>query len=263
LNVPLRRFGRGVATCALLAGAATSCVPLGMTLPFDTAQPEPEGRRIKPSLGWLTTAKAETATSGPDGSIAIEVVHIGGRAMVQQVRRYSLGNAPYADSILLDRSTLRPVETWRWTALGAYVVRYHRRSVERVFQPRRGPAQRSVETMDVEPYSALGMELLIAALPLGDGYHGMLPVVVDTASRGWSWLRFEVQRELTVQERPDQPERSVWIVNCDLGRERTRLYVAMDGRSVRLIERLGPDNEVLGVLRRFLLRAPEAAKHAE
>ena len=115
--------------------------------------------------------------------------------------------------------------------------------------------------MDVEPYSALGVELLVASLPLGQGYHGVLPVAVDTAVRGWSWLRFDVQAEMTMQERPDQKAIETWIVDCDngansTGLERTRLYIAIDGRSVRKMQHLGPDNEVLGTLRRMLLAVP-------
>ena len=37
----------------------------------------------------------------------------------------------------------------------------------------------------------------------------------------------------------------------------------MDGRSVRRIERLGPDNEVLGTIRRMLLGAPQPVKRGE
>ena len=135
--------------------------------------------------------------------------------------------------------------------------------VERIFRPVHGPQRRSVETLDVEPYSALGMELVVSSLPLSDGYHGVLPVAVDTAVRGWSWLHFDVQRELSLQERPDQKQKDMRIVDCDIGTDRTRLWIDMDGRSVRRIERLGPDNEVLGTIRRMLLGAPQPVKRGE
>jgi hypothetical protein len=254
-------------TC-LLAGL-WSCVPLGMNLPSDDEQPLPEGSRIKPAVGWLATRPGEAANGAPDGEMKISVVHVGGRTMIQQVRRYSVGEAKYGDSVLLERSSLRPVETWRWTPRGTYVARYNHRVVERVFQPVRGSAVRTSETLDLEPYSALGMELLIASLPLSQGYHGLLPVAVDTAARGgWSWLRFEVQAEIERQERPDQKAFSVWIVDCNNGAnssglERTRLYIAIDGRSVREMQRLGPDNEKLGTVRRMLLGVPAPRKAGE
>lgn len=237
------------------------CVPLGMNLPSDDETPAPDGGRIKAAIGWLTTTVGETRTGGPDGEISIQIVHLAGRTLLQQVRRYKVGNAAYGDSVLLDRSSLRPYETFRWTPGGTYATRFNHRVVERVFQPVHGPAVHSSETLDVEPYSFLGMELIVASLPLGSGYHGLLPVAVDTARRGWSWMRFEVQAEIEMQERPDQKGITAWIVDCNngvssTGLERTRLYIAVDGRSVRKMQHLGPDNEVLGTLRRMLLGAP-------
>jgi hypothetical protein len=242
--------------------ALAACVPLGMSLPSDDFDaPAPEGGRIKAAVGWLTTQPGESSTGSPDGQVAIQVVHLRGRALLQQVRRYRVGGAEFGDSILLDRTSMRPLETWRWSPRGTWIARYNHRVIERVFQPVHGAAVRSTETLDVEPYSALGMELLVASLPLGPGFHGILPVAVDTAVRGWSWLRFEVLSEIERQERPDQRGFAAWIVDCDngvnsSGLERTRLYIAVDGRSVREMQHLGPDNEKLGTLRRMLLGVP-------
>lgn len=233
-----------------------------MSLPSDDPEPPaPDGGRIKAAVGWLTSQPGETVTGSPDGQIAIQVVHLRGRTFLQQVRRYRVRGAAYGDSILLDRTSLRPLETWRWSPRGTWSARYNHRVVDRLFRPVRGTAIRSTEMLDLEPYSALGMELLVASLPLGQGYHGILPVAVDTAVRGWSWLRFEVLSEIEMQERPDQKGITAWIVDCDngpssSGLERTRLYIAVDGRSVRKMQHLGPDNEILGTLRRMLLPAP-------
>ncbi len=261
--VPRRRDTRALWPTACLVAGLIGCVPLGLNLPSDDGPPAPDGGRIKSAVGWLTTRPGETTSRGPDGQIAIQVVHFAGRTFLQQVRHYKVGDAAYGDSVLLDRTSLRPFETWRWTPRGTYIARYNHRVVERAFHPVRGAAIRSSETMDVEPYSALGVELLVASLPLGQGYHGVLPVAVDTALRGWSWLRFEVQAEMTMQERPDQKAIETWIVDYDngvksTGLERTRLYIAIDGRSVRKMQHLGPDNEVLGTLRRLLLAVPAA-----
>ena len=108
----------------LLAGALAAgiggCAPLGMTLPVDPADtyPAPEGSRIKPAVGWLTTAAGETVGGAPEGAIAIQVVRAHGKVMLQQVRHYMVAEAEYGDSILLDRRTLRPIETYRWTPAG-------------------------------------------------------------------------------------------------------------------------------------------------
>lgn len=244
----------------MIAGLV-GCVPLGMSLPFEAEETlAPEGARIKAAVGWLTTEPGETATGNPDGQITIQIVHFTGRTLLQQVRHYKVGDAAYGDSVLLDRTTLRPVATWRWTPRGTYIARYNHRVVDRVFEPVRGGSIHSSETLDLEPYSALGVELIIASLPLSQGFHGVLPVAVDTAQRGFSYLRFEVQTEMTMQERPDQKGISTWLVDCDNGAnssglERTRLYIAVDGRAVRKIQHLGPDNEVLSTLRRMLLGA--------
>lgn len=262
LDVRLQPYRRVLWPAVSLLAGLSACVSLGMSLPSDDPPPEPNGSRIKANVGWLSAQRGESATGTPDGSIAIEVVHIGGHALLQQVRHFAIGDAMYGDSVLLDRSTLRPVTTWRWTPRGTYVANYNHRVIERVFRPLRGAPRRSIETLDVEPYSALGMELVVSSLPLSDGYHGLLPVAVDTAVRGWSWLRFEVQRELSLQERPDQQPKDMRIVDCDIGSERARLWIDMNGRSVRRIERLSPDNEVLSTIRRMLLSVPQPTKHA-
>lgn len=261
MDIPVRQYRSLLWPATLLLAGLAACVPLGMSLPSDDPPPEPAGSRIKPSVGWLTTRRAD-AIGSPDGSITIEVVHQSGRALLQQVRHYKIGEAAYGDSVLLDRSTLRPITTWRWTPGGTYVTNYNHRVVERIFRPVRGAQRRSIETLDIEPYSALGMELIVSSLPLSEGYHGVLPVAVDTAVRGWSWLHFEVQRELLLQERPDQKQKDMRVVDCDIGAARTRLWIDMEGRSVRRIEQLGPDNEVLSTVRRMLLSLPQGAKRA-
>lgn len=233
-----------------------------MTLPSDMEPPIPDGPRIKSALGWLTTERAEIVGGAPEGSIAITIASMGGRKVVQQVRHYLIGEAAYGDSILLDRNSLKPIETYRFTPTGTYIARYNHRAIERTFKPVHGSPVVSNETLDVEPYSALGMELFIASLPLNVGYSGVLPVAVDTAQRGWAWLKFTVHSEQQIQERRDQKPLDVWIVDCEngpgaQGLERTRLWIAIDGRSVRKIEHIDADNVVLGTLRRMLLAIPQ------
>ena len=221
-----------------------------------------EGRRIKPSVGWLTTQRTDNGTM-PEGTVEIAVVHLDGRSLLQQVRHLTVDGHQIGDSVLLDRSTLRPYATWRWTTRGTYITRYNHRVVDRTFNPPHGSSRHSTEILDVEPYSALGMDLLISALPLQEGYKSLLPVVVDTEPRGWEWLNFDVGHTISMQERPDQPAREYYLVDCDIGRSRTRLWITVDGRSVRRSEQLGPDNEILGVVRRMLLGLPQPIKHAE
>ncbi|HEY4321077.1 MAG TPA: hypothetical protein VGM77_07835 [Gemmatimonadales bacterium] len=240
----------------LLALALGACVRLGMTLPYDDPQPEPQGSRIRPTLGWLAVGKEGGPLRAPDGSLAIDVVHINGHTLLQQVRHFQDDKTSWGDSTLLDRQTLRPVETWRWTPAGTYVTSYNHRVVERVFKPVHGSAQRSSEIVDVEPYSGLGIELVVASLPLSDSYKAMVPVVVDTSARGWSWLNIQVERELAVSERSDVKPRQEWIVDCDLGTERIRMFIAVEGRLVRKMQWLDHDNTVLSETRRMLLGLP-------
>lgn len=262
LIVSGRHNFRTIWPVASLLTGLLACAPLGMTLPSDLEPPQPEGSRIKQANGWLTTERTEIAGGAPEGSIAISILRINGRPTLQQVRHYLVGEAVYGDSLLLDRTTLKPIETHRWTPAGEFVAKYNHRVVERTFFPMKGELVRSSETLDVEPYSALGMELFVASLPLNVGYVGVLPVAVDTARRGWAWLKFTVQREQQLQERRDQRSLDVWIVDCENGPgepglERTRLWIAIDGRSVRKIEHIDADNTVLGTLRRMLLPAPQ------
>jgi hypothetical protein len=54
--------------------------------------------------------------------------------------------------------------------------------------------------------------------------------------------------------------RELWVVSADIGPVRTRLWIAAEGRSVRRIELVNRDNELLGVVRRLLLGLPQGAK---
>lgn len=264
LIVARRRLFRSRWSLACLAAALWACAPLGMTLPTDELNPpQPEGGRIKPDLGWLTSKRAEAAAGAPTGQLAISVVRTSGRSQLQQVRHYMIGEATYGDSILLDRTTLKPVITYRWTPAGTYIAKYNHRVIDRTFVPVHGSPSTSSETLDVEPFSWLGMELLVASLPLSSGYFGVIPVAVDTASRGWGYMKFTVQSEQQLQERRDQKGFDVWIVDCEngpgaTGLERMRLWIRIDGRSVRRIEHIDADNVVLGTLRRTLLPLPVA-----
>lgn len=256
----MRRRGVALAAATVLTAG---CSWLGR-LPYDPNEvpPAPDGGRIRASVGWLTTAPDNAVPRAPDGSVEISIVHLRGHTWLQRVRHVRSGDKIFGDSILLDRSTLRPFETYRWTAKGTFIVRYDHRVIDRTFIAPGGQPTHSTETLEVEPYSALGFDLIVAALPLFEGYHSMLPVVVDTVQRGWSWMHFTVQREMTLQERPDQPERDTYVVDCDLDKSRTRYWVAADGHTVRKIEELDQNNVVLSTLRRMLLTFPQPSHPA-
>ena len=257
LNCFTSRRGRALWLAIIVVAPMLGCSPLGMNLPFDKDDlPMPDGGRVRASLGWITTKPGDAAATAPDGSIALEVVRKNGKPLWQQVRHFEGTDGTYGDSVLLDRTTLRPVATWRWTPKGTWRTNYNHRSVERLFTPRRGSSVRRVEMNEVEPYSALGAELVVSALPLSNGYKAQFPVAVDTSPRGWSWLKVTVMTEVNLVERPDVPAKSTWIVDCDVDGDRTRLWVAIDGRSVRKIQKLGPDNQVLGMIRRVLIGGP-------
>ncbi|HEX3928610.1 MAG TPA: hypothetical protein VHW65_11505 [Gemmatimonadales bacterium] len=244
----------------MLASAAGGCAPLGLVLPYDDAPPAPEGGRIKTSLAWISANKDEENSVTPEGSLALEAKRIAGKPVWQQVRHLNTPAGQIGDSVLLDRVTLRPIATWRWTPAGTYITKYNHREVQRIFRPRNSASSvRRVETEDVEPYSALGMEIVVASLPLHQGYTALVPVIVDTVPRGWSWLKITVLAELSLVERSDLMPKDTWVVDCTMDNERTRLFVAMDGRSVRKMQKLDANNEVISVLRRVLISLPQPA----
>jgi hypothetical protein len=191
----------------------------------------------------------------PDGSLALEALRYQGRAAWQQVRRWQEPKGEHSDSIILDRSTLRPIITFRTTPEGTWIAKYNLRSVERSFVPAGGEkgAWKRTELFQNTPYSALGIDLVISSLPLIEGWKGLLPVTVDTLQHGWSWVRFEVMREMSITEKPSWMPKSSWVVDYSLNGERFRLWIAQEGRSIRRIEKLGPDNEIVHQLRRVLL----------
>lgn len=242
----------------LLLGVAElcACSTVGLNLPFDGTPVAPDGLRLKPTLGWLTTRKTTELGAVPEGTVALSTQRIDKRPVWQQVRRLATDQGELADSILLDRASLRPIQTWRWTPQGTYITRYNHRAVERVFTSPQGQVTRRNEILEIEPYSFLGIELLVSALSMGEGQTGLIPVASDTAESGWAWVRYTVMRELDMVERPNARSMAVWIVDLETAGERTRLWIAVDGRSVRRIERLGPDNEVLSTTRRMLLGGP-------
>lgn len=254
MPVAFHEHRRAALATSLLLLALLGCTRIGLNLPSDQPDPQPRGRSVRPAFGWITTRHGDGAEAAPDGSIALEVVRHQGRSAWQQVRRWQEPDGEHADSILLERATLRPIVTYRITPKGTWVARYNLRSVDRRFTPAAGPGgwKRS-ELVENAPYSALGIELVIAALPLEEGWKGIIPVAVDTTERGWSWLRFEVMREMSLTEKPRWISKSSWVVDYVLNGEQTRLWITQDGHSVRRIERIGRDNEVLHVMRRVLL----------
>ncbi len=230
------------------------CSRIGLNLPSDAPDPIAAGRSVKPSFGWVTTRVGPGAEREPDGSIALEAIRYEGRAAWQQVRRWNEPSGEHADSIILERSTLRPIVTTRMTPEGSWTTRYNLRAVDRRFTPIQGRGGwHHAEIVENAPYAALGIELVIAALPLTEGWKGILPVAVDTLDHGWSWLRFEVMREMTLTEKPNWVTKNSWVVDYTLNGQQTRLWIAQEGRSVRRIEQLGPDNVVLHTMRRVLL----------
>jgi hypothetical protein len=255
LNSPFRP--RPVVRLAALAVALLSgCSTVGLNLPFEGAPVAPDGLRLKPSLGWLTTHPVSDPSATPDGSISLRTTRIGSRTVWEQVRRVVTDQGEFADSILLDKETLRPIQTWRWTPRGTYIVRYNHRAVEREFQPVAGQPSRWSEILEVEPYSALGAELIVATLPMGEGQTGMVPVTVDTLERGWAWMKYTVQREIDVAERANARPVTMWVIDLEMSGERSRVWIATEGKSIRRIEQLGPNNEVLSTVRRMLLGGP-------
>lgn len=241
---------------ALAVTLCCACSTVGLNLPFEGAPVMPDGLRLKPNLGWLTTHPPTDPATVPDGSVALSSTRIGGRPVWQQVRRLNTEQGEFADSILLEKESLRPIQTWRWTPQGTYIARYNHRSVEREFRSPKGQVSRWSELLDLEPYSALGVELIVATLPMGEGQTGMIPVSIDTAQRGWAWLKYTVMREIDMVERPNAKPMTAWIVDLDLAGQRSRVWIAADGKSIRRIEQLGPDNEVLSTVRRMLLGGP-------
>jgi hypothetical protein len=239
--------------CLLALTHLSACSTVGLNLPFDGAPVAPDGLRLKPTMGWLTTQKIVEPGTMPEGSVALKQVRINRRIVWQQVRRLTTDQGEFADSILLDRETLRPIETWRWTPKGTYITRYNHRAVEREFRSPSGEISRSSEILEVEPYSALGVELVVSTLSLGDGETGLVPVAIDTAQRGWAWVRYTVRGEINAVERPNSRPVAVWLIDLDMLGERTRIWVASDGRAVRRIEHINEDNEVLSLVRRMLL----------
>ncbi len=238
----------------LLLALVGGCSRIGLNLPSDAPDPIAAGRSVKPAFGWITSRVGPGAERAPDGSIALEAIRYEGRAAWQQVRRWNEPAGEHADSILLERTTLRPIMTVRTTPAGVWTARYNLRSVDRRFAPANGKGGwHSTEIVENAPYSALGIELVIAALPLVEGWKGILPVTVDTVDRGWSWLRFEVMREMSLTEKPNWVTKNSWVVDYTLNGEQTRLWIAQEGRSVRRIEKIGADNEVLHSLRRVLI----------
>lgn len=239
---------------AMLA-ALTGCVAAGLNLPVDGPPAVPQGSLLRPSLGWLTTRSVEGAERAPEGSYALEQIRLAnGRSAFQQVRRFSQSDGVYADSVVLDKETLKPITTVRTTPEGTWTTHYYRRQVDRSFTTTTGRRTwRLSELQESEPYSALGIELVISAMPLVEGFNTMIPVAVDTVQQGWSWLRMEVRREMSLVERPNLPAKSALVVDYTLAGEKTRLWIALDGRSVRKIERLGADDAVTHTVRRVLL----------
>ena len=245
----------GIILCCLVVTLG-ACSAVGFELPnygFYGFAPRPDGAVLLPALSTerMTPAEGDSILIS-EGSVELDTVRLGDQDAWLLTRRMPGQDGAVAlDSVWFDRWSLRTLATWRRDQTGEIRMRLNRRSVDIARTTPGGREARRRVLLSAEPYALLGIDLIIATLPLQAGYNGQLPIVVETRPDELRWMRFDVVRgESLVQVlRGVVKFRPTWLVTTELDGVSRRYWIAGDDRTVLRREEPGPRGRQVLVVR--------------
>jgi hypothetical protein len=214
--------------------------------------PKPDPRQLAP-ITVIENVKVITAadtTEVHEGEFRVDTSRVGGeRIFIITRRSLDAQQRPVLDSVWLDGWTLRTLHTASHRATGVLRQRFDRRAVFSELTGADGRTKRRKTLYEAEPYSAVGIEVVISTLPLQEAAGGQLPVV-DGLGGDLSWLTYEVLSKL--QEARSAVGgiviRPVWLVEVGLRGEKQRLWIdGMDRSIVRRESVISPTTKMLVV----------------
>ncbi len=240
---------------AVLALAGTACSAVGWELPnygFFGFVPRADGRALKPVTVIEVVRRIEggDTTDLHEGEFRVDTARARGERMWIITRRtIDAQQRPVVDSAWLDGWSLRTLRTARHSADGITRLAYDRRAVQAEHVSPAGRVRRRKTLHEAEPYGAVALDVLIAAMPLREGAGGQLPVVSDFGGDLY-WVTYEVLSQTTEARTLSGgiSFRPVWLVELGIKGQKSRLWVdASDRTLLRREEVLSPTARMLVV----------------
>ena len=182
------------------------------------APPDPSGGRIKPTVGWLSTHSAESPTAGPTGR--------------SRSTWCTSPGEPCCSRSVITRSARRRTATRScWSAPRfariddqvdpAWHIRHQLQPScgrARLPSPAR-PGQSGCSTRDARRRTVLGPRhgMVIASLPLSDGYHGVHSRGGRYRGTGMELVAFRSPARAVPAGTPGPAPKDMRVVDCDIG----------------------------------------------
>lgn len=217
-------LGKITRRLAILVLLLSACSAVGWELQnyaFYGEVPQGNGRDLQRMsvAEWSYRIEDHDTLSSHQGEFQIDTTRIGGYRYWVMTRSSidTLGRA-VSDSALLDHYTLRTRESWHRGGDGEVTrMRFNKRvvNVERIDPNGRKHRFRMIHT--AEPYSKIGIELVLATMKWRLGQKGSLPVVSNDG-RSMEWLHYDA---IDLISEPRQVAggmvfESVWVVASKL-----------------------------------------------
>lgn len=221
--------------------ALTSWSRLEALFAADSIVPEAEpgavdGNRLRPESGVLqSTMRMPDGSQRPAGSDSphqLGIITWRGRRALLSVHIVPLPRGNFVDSTISDPTTLFP---WLHASAGAgrrLRLEFDGADVRGTHMPDSQPAQSIDQRLQFKPYDSTIFDVVIAALPLANGYRTRLPFYVFEQG-GVVWYTVQVTGSETLALTEGAAPANAWIVLVEESREpRARLWIAQDGRAV-------------------------------
>ncbi|HET9133097.1 MAG TPA: hypothetical protein VFN90_02255 [Gemmatimonadales bacterium] len=225
-----------VAVLLLLGG----CSAVGWELPnygFYGYVPKPDGTRLQrtSAVERFVPIGADSVTRGAEGLLVIDsVLHEGAPAWLLTRTHPARGGGEIVDSVWLEYWELRTLASVRHANAERLKLRFDRRAVDIERTAANGKVSRRRMLHEAESYGLLGIDLVLAGMPLAEGRGGALPVVTARGNE-MRWFRYQVIAKDS-EARPSTVGgvvfRVVWIIEVDFDGRRSRYWIADDDRSV-------------------------------
>lgn len=226
-----------VVVASLLLGG---CSAVGWELPnygFYGFVPKPDGSRLRrtSAVERFVPIEADSASRSAEGLIAIDSTSYNGLPAWLLTRTHpGRPGSEVVDSVWLEFWELRTLASVRQADGERTKLRFDRRAVDIERIAPNGRVTRRRMLHEAESYGLLGIDLVLAGMPLGEGRGGALPVVTPRGNE-MRWFRYQVIAK-DAEARPAAVGgvvfRVVWIVEVDFDGRRSRYWIADDDRSV-------------------------------
>jgi hypothetical protein len=225
-----------VAAFLLLGG----CSAVGWELPnygFYGFVPKPDGSRLRrtSAVERFVPISADSVGRTTEGLIAIDSTSYNGEPAWLVARTHpGRAGSEVVDSVWLEFWELRTLASVRHADGERVKLRFDRRAVDIERTAPNGKVTRRRVLHGAESYGLLGIDLVLAGMPLGEGRGGALPVVSPRGNE-MRWFRYQVIAK-DAEARPAAVGgvvfRVVWIVEVDFDGRRSRYWIADDDRAV-------------------------------